>query len=241
MNAFQIVPEYNLSIMKTRQTLAGITTAIIDGLGEILDLEMPNIVLVHGDTTTSFAAALSAFYHKIPVGHVETGLRTYDVYSPYPEELNRQLTSRIANVHFAPTENNMNNLLQEGIKTPIFVTGNTIIDSFKTTIRSEYVFNDSVLQAIDFEKHKVICVTAHRRENLGKPLENICKALKRIAEEYIDVVIVYPVHMNPLVRNTVYSILDDIENIKLINPVDVFDMHNLMAKSFMVMTDSGGI
>lgn len=241
MDVFGITEDFNLRIMRERQTLTTITSDILLNLEEILVREKPDIVLVHGDTTTSFVAALASFYQKIPVGHVEAGLRTGNKYSPFPEEMNRILTARIATYHFAPTVTNMKNLNLEGIMDNVYVTGNTVIDAFKTTVKKEYTFNCPILNRIDCVNKRVILVTAHRRENLGKPLQNICGALEKIANKYEDVEIVYPVHLNPAVRQVVYSILDGIKNVKLIEPIDVLDMHNLMSRCYMVMTDSGGI
>lgn len=241
MKIFCIHEDYNLEIMHDGQTLTTITTSILEKLDPILCKEQPDIVLVHGDTTSSFAAALAAFYKKIPVGHVEAGLRTGNIYSPYPEEMNRLLIGHIATYHFAPTENNKNNLIKENICDHVYITGNTIIDSFKTTVKDNYHFNNKYLSEIDFLTHRIIVVTAHRRENLGEPLKNICKALKKISQKYPDVILVYPVHMNPAVRDTVYNLLDNIDNIKLVDPLDVLDMHNLLARCYMVMTDSGGL
>lgn len=241
MDAFNITAEFNLDIMRNKQTLTTITVDILSKIEEVLVLERPDIVLVHGDTTTSFVAALAAFYQKIPVGHVEAGLRTSNIYSPYPEELNRQLTGRIALYHFAPTESNRENLLRENITDHIYVTGNTVIDAFSTTVKKDYHFNSSVLNELDFINKKVILVTAHRRENLGKPLENICGALYQLAENVSEVEIVYPVHLNPTVRETVERMLSGVNNVHLVNPLDVMDMHNLIARCYMVMTDSGGL
>ena len=241
MGVFGIVEDYNLEIMKDKQTLTSITTSILEKIKPILENERPDLVLVHGDTTTSFAAALASFYQKIPIGHVEAGLRTGNIYSPFPEEMNRLITDRISTFYYAPTESNKNNLLSEGISKNIYVTGNTVIDSFKYTVKKNYVFSDDVLNKIDFEKNRVITVTAHRRENLGIPLQNICNAIKKIADDYSDVIIVYPVHLNPRVRDIVFSILEKKENIKLIDPIDVLDMHNLISQSYMIMTDSGGL
>ena len=241
MTAFGVKGDYNLDIMKDRQTLTTITTSILEKIETVLKQEKPDIVLVHGDTTTSYAAALAAFYQQIPVGHVEAGLRTGDIYSPFPEEMNRLLTDRISTYYYAPTELNRANLLSEGITDNIFVTGNTVIDAFQYTVKEDYSFSESALNNINFENHRVITVTAHRRENLGQPLHNICNAIKKLAEEYRDVILVYPVHLNPAVREEVFSTLTDIENVKLIDPIDVLDMHNLLARSFMVMTDSGGL
>lgn len=242
LEIFDITPEYDLDIMKTRQTLIGITTRVLEGLDDVIKKEQPDIVLVHGDTSTSFVAALAAFYNQVTVGHVEAGLRTYDKYSPFPEEMNRQLTGRIADLHFSPTLQNRENLLKENISDKnIYITGNTVIDALKTTVKDDYKFKEDALNSVDFENKRVIIVTAHRRENLGKPLENICNALKSIVEEYKDVELVYPVHLNPAVREVAFGILGDMDRVHLIDPLDVEDLHNAMAKSFMVMTDSGGI
>lgn len=241
IDIFGTTVKYNLDIMQPSQTLTTITTSILAKMEAILKDEEPDIVLVHGDTTTSFVAALAAFYQQIPVGHVEAGLRTYDKYSPFPEEMNRCLTGRIATLHFAPTENNRRNLEKENVKENVFVTGNTVIDAFKTTVKEGYRYKDSDLQKIDFKGKRCILMTAHRRENLGQPLMNICKAVKRIVEEYADIEVVYPVHMNPAVRDTAIEILGNLERVHLIHPLDVEDMHNLMAKSYLVMTDSGGL
>lgn len=241
MDAFQIVEDYNLDIMRERQTLTTITADILERLEPILKQVEPDLVLVHGDTTTSFAAALAAFYQQIPVGHVEAGLRTGNKYSPFPEEINRGLTSRIASYHFAPTQLNQNNLNMENITNHVYITGNTVIDAFKTTIIDNYIFYNEQLNKIDFKNKRVILLTAHRRENLGKPLENICYAAKRIAQEDENILIVYPVHLNPLVRETVQKILSGVPGIMLTDPLDVLDMHNLMSRCYMVMTDSGGL
>ena len=242
LELFNIKPDYDLDIMKERQSLIGITTRVLEGLDSVMKEAKPDIVLVHGDTTTSFVGALAAFYNQIPVGHVEAGLRTYDKYSPFPEEMNRNLTGRIAEMHFSPTVQNKKNLLKENIEeNDIYITGNTVIDALKTTVRDEYVFQNDVLNKLDFKNKRIIVVTAHRRENLGKPLENICTVLKRITEEYKDVEIVYPVHLNPAVRETVFSVLGDMETVHLTDPVTVDDLHNAISRSFMVMTDSGGI
>ena len=233
--------KYNLDIMRPKQTLTTITTSVLEKLEPVLMEEKPDIVLVHGDTSTSFVAGLAAFYHQIPVGHVEAGLRTFDKYSPFPEEMNRCLTGRIAELHFSPTENNKKNLLNEGIKENIFVTGNTVIDAFQTTVKEDYRYKDEELQKIDFAGKRCILMTAHRRENLGEPLEAICHAVKRIVEEFPDVEVVYPVHMNPVVRDTANAILGETDRVHLIKPLDVEDMHNLMSRSYLVMTDSGGL
>lgn len=241
MDAFNIREDYNLDIMQDRQTLTTITTGILEKLEAILIKEVPDIVLVHGDTTTSFAAALAAFYQQIPVGHVEAGLRTGNKYSPYPEEMNRSLTGRIASYHFAPTELNRRNLASENIMENVFVTGNTVIDAFQTTIDSNYQFHNEQIRNLDYKANRVILVTAHRRENLGEPLKNICRAIKRLVDDMRDVKVVYPVHLNPAVRESVYEILGNHDNVILTEPIDVLDMHNLMGRSYMVMTDSGGL
>lgn len=242
LDIFKIKPDYDLDIMKSRQTLIGITTRVLEGLDEVIKEAKPDIVLVHGDTSTTFVGALAAFYNQVKVGHVEAGLRTYDKYSPFPEEMNRCLTGRIADLHFSPTQQNRENLLRENISDDnIFITGNTVIDALKTTVKEDYKFSDDTLNNLDFAKRRVIIVTAHRRENLGEPLENICNALKEIVTSYDDVELVYPVHLNPAVRETVFSILGGLDRVHLIDPLTVDELHNAMARSFMVMTDSGGI
>lgn len=242
LEIFKIKPDYDLDVMKQRQTLVQITSRVLEGLDEVLKEVKPDIVLVHGDTTTSFVGALAAFYNQITVGHVEAGLRTYDIYSPFPEEMNRCLTGRIAEMNFSPTVKNKENLLRENVsEDKIFITGNTVIDAMKTTVSDDYVFATEELNDIDFKNHRVIAMTAHRRENLGKPLEEICNAVKRVVEKYNDVEVVYPVHLNPAVRETVFSILGNVDRVHLIEPVNVDELHNLMARSYMVMTDSGGI
>lgn len=233
--------KYNLNIMRPRQTLTTITTSVLEKLEPVLIEEKPDIVLVHGDTSTSFVAGVAAFYQQIPVGHVEAGLRTFDKYSPFPEEMNRCLTGRIAELHFSPTENNKKNLVNEGITKNIFVTGNTVIDAFQTTVKKNYQYKDKDIQQIDFTSKRCILMTAHRRENLGEPLEAICRAVKRIVEEFQNIEVVYPVHMNPVVRDTANAILGKMDRVHLVNPLDVEDMHNLMARSYLVMTDSGGL
>jgi UDP-N-acetylglucosamine 2-epimerase (non-hydrolysing) len=227
--------------MRESQSLTTITTDILEKLEMVLKEEKPDIVLVHGDTTTSFAAALASFYQQIPVGHVEAGLRTGNIYSPYPEEMNRLLTGRIATYHFAPTQMNKENLAKENVVKNVFVTGNTVIDAFKTTVNDGYKFYNEILQGIDYSSKRIILVTAHRRENLGQPLVNICNAILRLANENEDIHVVYPVHLNPTVRDVAYRILSNHERISLIDPLDVLDMHNLIARCYMVMTDSGGL
>lgn len=241
MEAFHITEDYNLDIMKDRQSLTAVTAAVLEGLEPVFGRERPDLALVHGDTATSFAAALAAFYQRIPVGHVEAGLRTGNIYSPFPEEMYRRLTGRIASYHFAPTISNQRNLEREGIVDHVYVTGNTVIDAFRTTIKEDYRFTVEELNHIDFNAHRVITLTAHRRENLGQPLEQICRAVSRIVNEYEDVEVVYPVHPNPAVKNTVHKCLDGIDRIHLIEPVDVLDMHNLLRRSYLIMTDSGGL
>lgn len=241
LNIFHIKPDYDLQLMKEGQTLTTITTSILSCLEKMLPEIKPDIVLVHGDTTTSASAALAAFYQKIPVGHVEAGLRTYDKYSPFPEEMNRKLISQIAELHFAPTVNNRKNLEKESINENVFVTGNTVIDAFRYTVKRSYVFKNSILKDMDFGNSRLVLMTAHRRENLGKPLENICRAVKRIVNENEDIQVVYPMHLNPVVRKTALEILGNTDRIHLIDPIDVEDMHNIMSRSYLVMTDSGGL
>jgi len=241
LEIFDITPDYDLDIMKDRQTLTGITTRALEGLDEVCKLAKPDIVLVHGDTTTTFVGSLAAFYNQIKVGHVEAGLRTFDKYSPFPEEINRRLTGQIADLHFAPTVNNKKNLLNENMEEKdIYITGNTVIDALKTTVNKDYELCGS-MKDVDFDNKKVILVTAHRRENLGEPLKNICNALKRIVTDFEDVEIVYPVHLNPAVREVAFDILGKLDRVKLIDPVDARDLHNAMARCHLVLTDSGGL
>ncbi|MDV3428756.1 MAG: UDP-N-acetylglucosamine 2-epimerase (non-hydrolyzing) [Bacillota bacterium] len=241
LNIFNIKPDFDLNIMKSKQSLTSITSSVLTGLEKIFDDESPDLVLVHGDTTTTFAASLAAFYKKIKVGHVEAGLRTFDKYFPYPEEMNRKLTGQIADIHFSPTKNAKDNLLREGIdENNIFVTGNTVIDAMKYTVKDGYVFNNEELNKIDYSK-KVIMVTAHRRENWGVGIENICRALKKILEENKDTHIVYLVHLNPIVKDVVYKYLGDCRQVTLLPPLDINETHNLMNKCHMIMTDSGGL
>ena len=242
LEIFDIKPDYDLNIMKERQTLIGITTRGLEGLDEIMKEAKPDIVLVHGDTSTTFVGSLAAFYNQIAVGHVEAGLRTYDKYSPYPEEVNRRLTGVIADMHFAPTERNKNNLLKENVsEDAIYITGNTVIDALKTTVCADYKFKDETLSQMDWDNKKVIVMTAHRRENLGEPLRNICRAVKRIVEEFKDVEVVYPVHLNPAVREVANEILGNIDRVKLIEPVNADELHNAISRGYLVMTDSGGL
>jgi UDP-N-acetylglucosamine 2-epimerase len=242
LEIFDIKPDYDLNIMQNRQTLTDITTRAIEGLYEVFTEARPDIVLVHGDTTTTFAASLAAFYAKVKVGHVEAGLRTYDKYSPYPEEMNRKLTGAIADLHFAPTQANYENLIKENVSPEtIFITGNTVIDALSLTVLGTYSFSDPFLKNFSFDNKRVITVTAHRRENLGDPFENIFTALRRLADDVSDVHIIYPVHLNPAVREAASRILGNHGRIHLIDPINVQEMHNLMARSYLVMTDSGGL
>ena len=238
LNAFEIVPDYDLDIMKEGQTLSDITSRVLKGLEKVINTVKPDIVLVHGDTTTTFAAALAAYYCQTDVGHVEAGLRTWNKYSPFPEELNRQMVGVIADMHFAPTENSKKSLINEGKKEEkIFVTGNTAIDALSTTIKDDY--KNEILDWIGNDK--MILITAHRRENLGEPMRGMFKAIKRIVDEFQDVKAVYPVHLNPKVRKVANEVLGDNERIKLINPLEVIDFHNFINKSYLILTDSGGI
>lgn len=241
LRIFRIIPDFDLNIMQPRQTLCSITTRCLNGMDEVLEEAAPELVLVHGDTSTTFAGALAAFYHKIPVGHVEAGLRTYDKYSPYPEEMNRKLTGSIADLHFCPTAANAENLRREGVSRGIFITGNTVIDALKHTVQPDYRFENGELNSLPFDRKKVIVVTAHRRENYGEPMKNILLALRDIAEEHEDVELVYPVHMSPVVREAVDQYLRGAPRVRLIEPVTADEMHNLMARCYMVMTDSGGL
>lgn len=238
LEAFDVVPDYDLSIMKDKQTLFDVTTNILNNIKSILEEEKPDVVLVHGDTSTTFATALACFYLHIPVGHVEAGLRTYNIYSPYPEEFNRQAVGIIAKYNFAPTEVSKNNLVKEG-KDPntIYVTGNTAIDALKTTVRDEY----SHEQLEWAEGSRLIMITAHRRENLGKPMRHMFRAIRRIIDEHPDVKAIYPIHMNPEVREVANEILGNCDRIRIINPLDVLDFHNFLSRSYLILTDSGGI
>jgi UDP-N-acetylglucosamine 2-epimerase (non-hydrolysing) len=224
------------------QVLEDITMRALDGMSQVIEKNRPDIMLVHGDTTTTFVASLAAFYHRVRVGHVEAGLRTFDKYSPYPEEMNRKLTGSLADMHFAPTTTNRENLLREGIKDhDIYITGNTVIDALSATVKKDYSFFDPFLKTYSFAEKRVILLTAHRRENLGKPMESTFLALRKIVEDIDDIEIVYPVHMNPVVQDAANRILGGHSRIHLIDPVNVQDMHNLMARSYIIMTDSGGL
>ena len=237
LKTFEIMPNYDLNLMKQNQSLNELTSRVLSGVDEIIDKEKPDIVLVHGDTTTTFASALAAFYKKVTIGHVEAGLRTYDKYSPYPEEMNRQMVSCLADLHFAPTELSKTNLILEQRKDNVFVTGNTAIDAMKYTIDENFEHN--VFDWIG--DSKLILLTAHRRENLGEPMKNIFRAIKRIVNEFDDVKVVYPIHLNPIVRNITSEIFEDCDKIKLIEPLEVFEFHNFLNRSYFIMTDSGGI
>lgn len=238
LGAFNVEPDYDLSIMKQGQTLFDITTNILNRIKEVLDTEKPDVVLVHGDTSTTFVTALACFYMQIPIGHIEAGLRTYDIYSPYPEEFNRQAVSIISKYNFAPTELAKQNLIKEG-KNPecIFVTGNTAIDALKTTVRNDYTHPE-----LEWAKDsRLIVITAHRRENLGEPMRNMFRAIRRVMDEHPDVKAIYPIHMNQIVRDTANEILGDDDRIHIIEPLEVLDFHNFLNRSYMILTDSGGI
>ena len=238
LEAFHVVPDYDLSIMKDNQTLFDITTNILNRIKAVLEEVKPDVVLVHGDTSTTFVTALACFYLQIPVGHVEAGLRTYNIYSPYPEEFNRQAVSIISQYNFAPTELSKLNLLNEGKKPEtIYVTGNTAIDALKTTVREDYSHPE-----LEWAKDsRLILITAHRRENLGEPMKNMFRAIRRVMDEHSDVKAIYPIHMNPVVRETANAILGDDERIHIIEPLDVLDFHNFQSRSYLILTDSGGI
>ena len=238
LEAFYVVPDYDLSIMKDKQTLFDITTNILNSIGAVLDEVKPDVVLVHGDTSTTFVTALACFYKQIAVGHVEAGLRTYDIYSPYPEEFNRQAVGIVAKYHFSPTELSKENLLREGKNSEsIYVTGNTAIDALKTTVRDDY--NHPELEWADGSR--LIVITAHRRENLGEPMHNMFRAIRRIMDEHPDVKAIYPIHMNPVVREAAAQELGGCDHIHIIEPLEVLDFHNLLARSYLILTDSGGI
>ena len=241
LDLFGIEPDFDLNIMAPRQTLAHITSRCVEGMDSVLETTKPELVLVHGDTTTTLAGALSAFYHKIPVGHVEAGLRTGDRLSPFPEEMNRCLTGKLASMHFCPTRSNAENLRRERLEGEIFITGNTVIDALRTTVRPDYRFSGEALNELDFENRRVLLVTAHRRENYGEPMENIMRALVRIAETHPETELVYPVHLSPYVQETANRFLRGVPNIRLLAPLTPDEMHNLMARCFMVLTDSGGL
>lgn len=238
LDTFNVVPDYDLSIMKDKQTLFDVTTNILNKIKSVLEEVKPDVVLVHGDTSTTFATALACFYLQIPIGHVEAGLRTYDIYSPFPEEFNRQAVGIISQFNFAPTEMSKQNLLNEGKKEEtIYVTGNTAIDALKTTVKDDYSHPE-----LDWAKDsKLIMLTAHRRENLGEPMHHMFRAIKRIVDEHDDVKVIYPIHMNPIVRQAAKEELGDSDHVHIIEPLEVLDFHNFLARSYMILTDSGGI
>jgi UDP-N-acetylglucosamine 2-epimerase (non-hydrolysing) len=239
LDAFAVKPDYDLSIMKERQTLFDVTTNILNSIKEVLEKEQPNVVLVHGDTSTTFVTALACFYLQIPVGHVEAGLRTYNIYSPYPEEFNRQAVGIVSQFNFAPTELSRDNLVREGKdESKIYITGNTAIDAMSTTVDEGYTHPE--LEWLN-EGERMILLTAHRRENLGDPMRNIFRAIRRIVDEFNDVKVIYPIHMNPKVREVANEIFNGCDRVKLIEPLEVFDFHNFQNKSFIILTDSGGI
>ena len=241
LEVFSLKPDWDLDIMTPRQTLSTITSKCLVGMDDAIDALKPDMILVHGDTSTTFAGALSAFYHQVPVGHVEAGLRTYDKYSPYPEEMNRKLVTAIADLYFCPTESNRENLRREGITENVFVTGNTVIDALRTTVREDFVFATEALNRLPYGSKKVILVTCHRRENYGRPMEDIMSALAHIARTHEDVELVYPVHLSPVVQECAQRLLGDIPNVQLTAPLSADEMHNLMARCYLVLTDSGGL
>ena len=241
LDIFGLKPDYDLNVMEPRQTLSTITAKCLNGMDGALEEAKPDLVLVHGDTSTTFAGALAAFYQQVAVGHVEAGLRTWDRYSPFPEEMNRSMVGRLAELHFCPTAANRRNLEAEGVTRGLFVTGNTVIDALQTTVVEGFTFAEDVLNTLDYENKKVILVTCHRRENYGQPMEDIMDALAQIAGAHPESELVYPVHLSPVVQECAHRRLDGIGNVHLIAPLDVEEMHNLMARSYLVMTDSGGL
>ena len=241
LEIFKLKPDYDLNIMEPRQTLSTITSKCLLGMEGVLEEAKPDLVLVHGDTSTTFAGALAAFYHQIPVGHVEAGLRTYDKWSPFPEEMNRKMVGAIADLHFCPTPANRDNLARENITKGVFLTGNTVIDALQTTVVKDFAFAEDILNQLDYVNKKVILVTCHRRENYGQPMTNIMTALRRVADAFPEVELVYPVHLSPVVQEAAHKYLDNHPRIHLIAPLAVDEMHNLMARCHLVMTDSGGL
>ena len=241
MEIFKLQADFDLNIMEKRQTLSTITTKTLLGMERVMEQCKPDMILVHGDTSTTFAGALAAFYHQVPVGHVEAGLRTYDKYSPFPEEMNRTLVGDIADLHFSPTRANAENLRRESVAGEIFITGNTAIDAMGYTVKTDRKFQNELLNRLDFEHHRIIAVTCHRRENYGQPMEDIMSAIAEVVRTHEDVEVVYPVHLSPVVRECAQKYLGGKERIHLIEPLDVEEMHNLLARCFMVMTDSGGL
>lgn len=242
LDVFSIKPDYDLNIMQPRQTLATVTARTITGLDEILEIEKPDMVLVQGDTTSTFVGSLAAFYRQIPVGHVEAGLRTNDPKNPFPEEINRRLTSCMTDLHFAPTQTARKALLKEGYSNDrVYVTGNTVVDALKFSVRKDYTFSVEELNKISNSNKKLVLITMHRRENWGKPMEGAANAVKRLAERYKEFNFIFPVHLNPVVRDIVYPVLQNISNVSLIEPLDYLDFVNIMAKSYLILTDSGGV
>ena len=241
LEVFDLKPDWDLDIMTPRQTLSTITSKCLLGMDEAIDTLKPDMILVHGDTSTTFAGALSAFYHKVPVGHVEAGLRTYDKYSPFPEEMNRKLVTAIADLYFCPTENNRRNLERENVSGEVFITGDTVIDAVKTTVRKDYHFTTEILNQLPYDSKKILLVTCHRRENYGQPMEDIMSALAEIARTHEDVELVYPVHLSPVVQECAHRHLDGMGNGHLIDPLAADEKHNLMARCYLVLTDSGGL
>ena len=241
LRLFEITPDYDLDIMETGQSLYTITSKCLLGMEKVFAREKPDLVLVHGDTSTTFSGALAAFYQKIAVGHVEAGLRTWDRYSPFPEEMNRSMVGRLAQLHFCPTVTNRRNLENEGVKSGLFITGNTVIDALKTTVLPDYRFRTDLLNHLDYEGKRLILITCHRRENYGQPMTNIMRALRRIAEDFPETELVYPVHLSPVVQKAARGHLSGHPRIHLIDPLTPDEMHNLMARSYLVMTDSGGL
>lgn len=238
LDTFGVVPDYDLSIMQQRQTLFDITTKILTNIKEVLEEVKPDVVLVHGDTSTTFVTALACFYLQIPVGHVEAGLRTYNIYSPFPEEFNRQAVGIVSKYNFSPTQMSADNLLKEGKdKDSIYITGNTAIDALKTTVRDDYTHPELEWA----EGSRLIVLTAHRRENLGEPMRNMFKAIKRIIDEHDDIKVIYPIHMNPVVRQTAHEVFGENDRVHIIEPLDVLDFHNFLARSYLILTDSGGV
>lgn len=242
LHLFSITPDYDLNIMSAGQTLYDVTTKALLGLKDVLEEAKPDVVLVHGDTTTTFAGALAAFYQEIPVGHVEAGLRTGNIYSPFPEEMNRKLTGSLTTYHFSPTSSAEKNLLKENISSEhLYVTGNTVIDALRTTVKEGYHFEEDMLNSLDYEHKRIVLVTTHRRENLGEPMRHVYRAIRRLVHEFDDIEVVFPVHRNPKVRSIVTEELGDTERVHLIDPLEYEPFANLMARSYLLMTDSGGI
>ncbi len=241
MEVFDLRADCDLDIMTPRQTLSMITSKCLTGMDDVIERMKPDMILVHGDTSTTFAGALSAFYHQVPVGHVEAGLRTYDKYSPYPEEMNRKLVTQIADLFFCPTRRNRENLKREGIEKGVFVTGNTVIDALKTTVRKDYRFTTDILNELDYTGRKIVLVTCHRRENYGEPMANIMTALRDLTLQNEDAELVYPVHLSPVVREAAGKYLAGTPRVHLIDPLPADEMHNLMSRAYLVMTDSGGL